>query len=213
MGAQKIFCIKIVTNEEDISLVMIFVRAVDVTLMLSQTMFLLLFLVIINGIRYRYQIINKLLEFEMPTKNQILIQLASLYLNLFDLITLVMKVFSFPIMFSIGYNISGGVFSLYEVFSVLSRPNVTRQQIGFCMIVTAWLPNAVLSCLIEASCCVAAADEGMKTMKILKHVLNREDDEKVKRKLKLFLLQVFHSRPVFSCGLFEFNWKILGIVR
>jgi hypothetical protein len=26
-------------------------------------------------------------------------------------------------------------------------------------------------------------------------------------------LQVFHSRPVFSCGLFEFNWKILGIVR
>jgi len=210
---QKIFFIEIIPNGEELSLIIIFVRLIGITFMFSQTTFLLLFFVIITGIRYRYKIINKILDAEVPANSQILMQLASLHLKLFDTISLVMRAFSFPVMISFGYNISGGVFSLYEVFSVLSMPNVTLQQIGFCITITVWLPNAVLSCLIEVSCCEAAADEGNKTMKILRNILNKEEDENVRKKLELFLLQTYHTKPVLSCGLFEFNWKILGIVR
>ncbi|XP_070496587.1 uncharacterized protein [Chironomus tepperi] len=185
------------------------VQIIDFSLMFSQSMFFIIFLIIIAGIYIRYKVINKILETEHHTTN--MTQLAAIHLKLFDTVTLVMHVFSFPIMLSFGYKISGGVFSIYEMLSIATRPNVTSQQIGFCMWISAWLPDAILASIIEVACCMAAANEGRRTIGILRRILCQEDDEKVRKRLKLFLLQICHSKPVFGCGLFEFNWQLLGI--
>lgn len=184
------------------------------------------FLLTVIGIRFRYKKINLILESKLISKmkrnkilspnvnesSKMLRTLSNLHLKLFETISLTNRIYSFPVMVAFGFYISSGVFSLYELFSVFSDPNVTKQQIGFCLIINAWLPNAVLYTIVEIACCMAAADEGKGTTKILRSILCKEKDEKIRIKLRTFLLQLSHSTPVIGCGLFEFHWECLGIV-
>lgn len=189
----------------------------------AMLVFIALYLLIVLGVRDRYRKINQILshaskkiiysenltnDFQDSLKS-----LSKLHLQAHQIISLTNKIFATPIMISFGFYTSSGVFSLYELFSIYSVPNVTQQQIGFCLVVSSWWPNSVFIMFIEVWCCVATASEGNKTSKILRNILCKEKNEKVQKYLKIFLMQISHSRPIFSCGLFEFCWELLGIVR
>jgi hypothetical protein len=184
----------------------------------AQIVFITLYLLIVLGICERYKKINQILcqSFHLENlKNDIqktLNCLSQLHLRAFQIVSLTNKIFATPIMVSFGFYTSSGVFSLYELFSIYSVPNVTLQQIGFCFIVSSWFPNAVCIMILEIWCCSVTVSEGNRTSKILRNKLCNEKDENVQKHLKMFLMQISHSRPVFSCGLFEFCWELLGIV-
>ncbi|KAL7015126.1 hypothetical protein ACKWTF_016291 [Chironomus riparius] len=192
----------------------------------AQLVFITLYLLTVLGIRNRYEKINQLLNQNvkisdiLKSKNQdslikyrdTLRKLSILHLRAHQMVSLINQIFSTPIMVSFGFYTSSGVFSLYELFSIYSLPNVTPQQIGFGFIVSSWWPNAVCVMIMEIWCCMAAVNQGNRTTKILRHILCKEKDGKIRKRLQLFLQQVTHSRPAFSCGLFEFHWESLGIV-
>ena len=139
--------------------------------------------------------------------------LSKLHLRVHNMIYLTNHIFVTPFMISFGFYISAGVFSLYELFSIFSVKNVTLQQIGFCFVVSSWWPNSVFIMILQIACCMTTVSEGNRTSKILRNILCKEKNEKIRKQLQIFLQQVSHSKPVFSCGLFEFNWETLGIVR
>ena len=176
----------------------------------AQLVFIALYLLVVLSICKRYKIINQILNQNQASET--LKILSKLHLIIYRLISLTNRIFSTTIMISFGFNMSAGVFSLYELFSIYSVPNVTRQQIGFCFVVSSWWPSSVCCMIAEIWCCTAAIDEEQKTSKILKRILCKEKDEKNQNLLKTFLMQISHSRVAFSCGLFEFNWELLGIV-
>lgn len=192
--------------------------------------FAALFILLILGIYYRYRKINEIIENEVfPDLNyvgnlqhqslpqvkvsKLLKTLSNLHLIVHETISTINQIFAIPIVISIGFSVGAGVFSIYELLSVFSAPNATIQQIGFCLMVNSWLPNAFLTSILEISCCMLAVNEGKRTNKILKTLICNENDEKIRNRLRLFLLQICHSKPSFSCGLFEFHWKSLGVVR
>jgi len=197
----------------------------------SHLIFVSLYILTILCLRYRYKKINDIFENEFAAdlinfkdssrKSQefnqekilkLLKNLSKLHLNAQQIILSINQIFSIPIMISFGFNVSSGVFSLYELISVLIIPHATIQQIGFCLMVNSWLPNAFLTSILEVSSCMFTVNEGNRTAKILRTFLCKEKDEKIRKKLQIFLLQIVHSRPVFSCGLFVFDWKSLGVV-
>lgn len=197
----------------------------------SHLIFVSFYILTLLCLRYRYKKINDILETEFsaelinfkdtsrksPEFNRekilkLLKNLSKLHLNAHQTISSINQIFSIPIMISFGFNVSSSVFSLYELISVLIIPNATIQQIGFCLMVNSWLPNALLTTILEVSSCMFTANEGNRTAKILRTFLCKEEDEKIRKKLHLFLLQIVHSRPSFSCGLFVFDWKSLGVV-
>lgn len=179
----------------------------------AQMIYTALFILSILAIWYRYKKLNELLNAQLPiSAGETIKILSKLHLSTSSAITSINKIFSIPIMISFGFNISSGVFSLYELISVLSIADATIQQIGFCFMVNSWLPCALISTVIEVVCCMTAVSEGKRTAKHLWIKLSIEDDEMIRKKLKLFLLQIRHSGNRFSCGLFEFHWRSLGVV-
>jgi len=206
---------------------MIFCQTFTILYFYSNFIYHAMFFAIVLEICLRYKKINEILENEevwyvqrnkiqiFPKVNSIryLKEISQLYLHVNNTTTLVNQIFSLPIMIAIGFYISTGVLSLYELFSIFSIPNVTIQQIGFCIIVNAWLPNSLIGIILEVTFCMLTVKEGKRTNIILRNFQCNESDEKIKKRLKVFQQQIFHSRPSFSCGLFEFQWSFLGTVR
>lgn len=188
----------------------------------SQQAYMILFYTIVYGIRENYKRINSILEVEILQKidkNQkssyikVLKSLSNLHLDVYHINQLSNQIFSIPIMFVFGYNILASVFSLYEILSVISTPNVNFEQIGICMVVNAWLPSAIVASVLTIFACMLAVVEGYDAINILSNILSKEADKKLRNKLRLIILQIQHSRPNFSCGLFVFDWEYLGMVK
>ncbi|KAL7015124.1 hypothetical protein ACKWTF_016289 [Chironomus riparius] len=224
---------KIDTNAFNGNYLMIFCQTFGVFYYYSNFVFIGLFLFIISEVRVRFTKINEILElqniFDIKFSNQQvtlykpnfnntskyiqhLKHTSQLHLDVNSTISLINQIFSIPIMIQTGFCITSGVISLYELFSIFSIPNVTMQQIGFCLIVNAWLPNSLISIILEITSCMLAISERNKMKKILRNFLSKENDEKVQRRLRIFQQQIIHSDASFNCGLFEFHWSFLGTV-
>ncbi|KAL7015122.1 hypothetical protein ACKWTF_016287 [Chironomus riparius] len=188
-----------------------------------------LFFTMVLETRVRYKKINEILEdYEawqvkyatkrikiqiFPSDNiKFLKEVSKLHLSVNSTTKLINIIFSFPIMIGIGFCVASGVLSFYEIFSIFSIPNVTMQQIGFCLIINAWLPNTIISIFMVTTCCMITISERDRTVDILENLLCNETDGKVMKKLRIFQQQIIHSKVSFSCGLFELQWNFLGTV-
>ena len=209
---------------------MIFCQTFGVLYYYANFIYVGLFLFIVFEVRVRFKKINKILELEnifdikysmqqvknfKPNTSKYIEHLrntSQLHLDVNKTISLINQIFSIPIMIQSGFCIISAVISLYELFSIFSIPNVSIQQIGFCLIVNAWLPNALIAIILEITSCMLAINERNKMKRILRNILCKENEEKVQKRLRIFQQQIIHSDASFSCGLFEFHWSFLGTV-
>jgi hypothetical protein len=65
--------------------------------------------------------------------------------------------------------------------------------------------------LFVAFCCFVKS-EFDETKEILEKKILKVKNEREKKKLKIFALQLKHTEIKFSCGLFEFDWRTLTMV-
>lgn len=204
------------TALENIQLSGHFSNLINFSLGYSQQVFVILFLVLSAAIYERYKNINKILEVEILENihKDNLKALSVLHQDIHELIHVVNKIFSVPLMVLLAYTISAAVFSLYELISVLLTPNVTMQQIGFCLCLNTWLPDWILFTVMLVYFPELAAKEGMRTLSVLRNILSDENCDKNSEKwTRMFIMQIGHSKLRFSCGLFAFEWELLGVVR
>jgi hypothetical protein len=55
--------------------------------------------------------------------------------------------------------------------------------------------------------------EAKKSMEISNKILSRNFENYKEKRIKILFLQMRHAKIKFSCELFEFNWKLLAMVR
>lgn len=185
----------------------------------SQQAYLVLFYSIVFGIQDNFMRLNKILNHKILKKKQNsenlndMKYLAQLYLEIYHVTQLTNQIFSVPIMFMFGYNTLSAVFSLYELLSVIFIADINLQHIGICVVINSWLPSAIIASILIIKGCMMAESKANETKNILRKVLCTESAKKRKKMLRIFIMQVRHLKPTFSCGLFVFNWDLLGMVK
>lgn len=167
-----------------------------------------MFCMIVLGVRERYKALNKILR----KKNAKILHVARLNLDINEIVVLINDIFGCIVACFSGTILVSIVFLAFQMFVVISRGNL--EMIHSLYISFIWNILMIAQILLIVVCCVKAESEGEKIREILQDKLNRDFcEEKVKNKLKIFILQLKHLNMKFSCGYFDIDWKLMATVR
>jgi hypothetical protein len=159
-------------------------------------------------IKYGFRDFNKKLveNFKSFDKN-----FQTQQISIVKLIKTFNEVFSFHIAIYTGYNLINQLLTLFIFYlATLKNEETLYTQT---LVLFMWdFVTVSLTILSIVSCCLVN-NETEKCEKILHEKLLSESNPKRRKKLKIFFLQFQQTRAKFSCGLFEFDWKVLAMVR
>jgi hypothetical protein len=181
----------------------------------------------------RFEVINEILKIKFNLTNDgkiltkwnpknnfnsispffILKSLLTIHIQLNEIINLMNKIFSFPIALFLGYNLFGSTFSLYETYDIVFQQNLSLRHFGYNIAIILTNLNYFIYNLITIVISVSVTRCRNETYDILIKMLHEKYDEKFKKKIRLFILQIKHSRAEFSCGMFNFDWMVLYMVN
>lgn len=183
----------------------------------SQFLYIVLFVLITLGIKITCRNVNKIAHrklMEVTGRDFTVIKfLSTVNLKTFNLIKLTSQIFLVPVTLHVTSNVIGAIFSLYQLFSLLTKSNATTDQFMFSLLMNTWLPGSAFVIFVLVHCCTSTVKESEGVEKSLRDVLSKNLNDKLRKRLRIFMAQIHHSRTGFSCGLFEFDWKVIGMVR
>lgn len=173
---------------------------------------LFIFLIFISavccGIKQRFDLINRI--FKNSSSSVIDMKaLASLHIQLYDIITIINQIFSFPVMVFAGMQLFGVIASLFECYDVINTQR-DLHQMGFCVsfLISQFYFSSFIFLVIYNSS--NASKYGGKSAGIFLDKFNHQLRVKKQTKcLKVFIYQFEHYQVIFSCGMFHFDWKML----
>ncbi|KAG5669274.1 hypothetical protein PVAND_017164 [Polypedilum vanderplanki] len=113
----------------------------------------------------------------------------------------------------VALNLIAMIFVFFQIF-VFARSSVKKsaRQMNNLMLSTLWNIFVTFKIAAVTGACAATSREGKKSEKILFEILHKENDEKVAIKLRIFVLQLKHLKPSFSCGLFEYDLGLICMI-
>lgn len=134
------------------------------------------------------------------------------HLQLYEIVEVYNKIFGFSMLLFITQLIVGTTFELFDIFSLLTSHKTTSNQIGFSLINFLFWILVNIQIIFFITCCGLTLMEARKFRRILYKKLRVERNEKIIKKLQIFILQIKHGEVKFSCGIFEFNWTTIQMV-
>jgi hypothetical protein len=191
----------------------------------SITTFMAFYVVVVMAVRFWYSVLNDLLMMKFLDKNderfaidvisavppsKYLNTISSLHLKMTEIIAAINRIFTLPIIFFLTIQITNCTFGLYETYATVIKPTVTNEQLGYTLQSIVANVHLVLYLILVISACTTAMTEKNRTKEILHKI---EKQKEVKRKVESFKLQLEHMRMNFSCGMFDFDWQLLYVVR
>lgn len=168
------------------------------------------------SIQLRFGIISEMLQsaFNLPfskKSRRTIITMSILHIKLCDTITTFNQTFSFPMAMLLGVNMMASSFGLFELYDAIMEDRVDALQIGFCLGMTFINFHYFVLNLVLIFCCDRTIKKG-KSIELVLHNTVYEKGNNSKR-IRLFMQQISHYMPDISCGLFNFNWKIIHSVN
>jgi hypothetical protein len=135
--------------------------------------------------------------------------LSAIHIQLNEIMKSMNQIFSLPIALFIGYNLFGSTFSLYETYDLVMLPNDSLRHAGYNIAISLINLHYFIYIFLVIVMSVNVTDCRNETYNILMRILHAKIDEKLKMKIRIFIMQIRHSRAEFSCGLFNFDWMVL----
>lgn len=144
-----------------------------------------------------------------PTLTTKIRSLSTLQLQLFDIISRINQIISLSIAIFILYVLIGSVFALYEGYFALV--NLNKPDGKFSLAVGTISSNVYFSINIFniVKLCSLVKRESQILKEIAKERIYKVKDKNILERLKIFVLQMKHSELKFSCGMCDFDWKII----
>lgn len=140
-------------------------------------------------------------------------QLSSLHIQLCESIKLFSEIFPFHIAILVFFSVISFAFSLYEIyFAIINNAN-DNDQLVLCIVTNIWNLMLALSILIIFHFCTNVKNEGEKVFIKLTKEFGRVEDEKVRNKIWIFMMQTQHLKPCVGNEFYIFEWKLLLHVR
>jgi hypothetical protein len=181
------------------------------------------------NVKIRYEVINQMLFYQdkyfktlenwsqkdipitsnLQSPIYVIKVLSILHIQLNDVIGIINKIFAVPIMFLMAHNLSGLTFSLYETFDQLFTQTFDLEHIGFNInvyLLTVHLFAYIVATVYLSSSTLKIRDDTNEVLTVIQH---RNIDKNLRKKIKIFLLQIKSSKDKFSCGLFRIDWQLI----
>lgn len=165
--------------------------------------------VLIINIRCRIDKINEIL----PKNATNFVKISSLLMTLTEICELFNQIFAIPMMSSLGGLLFAATFYLYDFYALLTTENVRMEQIGYSINTNLWILYFTIIEFAFVACCSMTSASENETIEVLYEILRKNKCEKERKRLKIMIQQLKHAKIRFSCGLFEFDWKIALSVR
>jgi 7tm Chemosensory receptor len=152
---------------------------------------------------------DKFLEIDRERRITKINLLTDLLFKLRDSIQMYNKMFSIPILLAMGCNTFSETFSLFELFGVVVGLIKNSINIVFAIGFNLSIINIlrVMFVLIRGFTKIISEIDEIRGN--LYRVLIAESDAKVRRRIRLTLMQIDHSDIKFSSGLVVLNWRIV----
>lgn len=177
-------------------------------MIISIKLYLTLFCAICFGIRQRFLILNRILlnSETFPSHH------ASLYIEICKIITIINEIYAFSISVYIGTQLLGLTRSLHEIYYIFAAER-NSSQIAQTLNSVIFQFSFTLHSFVIIACCCLADREGRKTIRIFLNKFHQQMTAgMLEGKMAMNILQFNHLKSTISCGLFDFNWKILFVV-
>lgn len=111
---------------------------------------------------------------------------------------LINQIFSLPIALFMGYNLFSCTFSLYETYDLVLLPNQNLRHDGYIIAISFINFHYFIYIFLVVAMSANVTECRNETYDILMKVLHRKFDKKFKKKIRIFILQIRHSRAEFS---------------
>jgi hypothetical protein len=119
------------------------------------------------------------------------------------------RIFSFPMALVMGVCIIGSTFSSFEIYDMFVTEKTFSQILYGAGTSIVSFHYEVHVMIAVASCRMVKAKERGIVERLHGEMMSGRKSFRNKRRIQLLLLQMEHEDVQFSCGLFEFNWKIV----
>lgn len=171
-----------------------------------------LYLYMISLIAFEIRRKIKLTIKAIKSENQNFKKVSKLILKVHKSFELFNKLFAFILLILIAQLVVGSTFEFFEIFSILTSPNVTSAQVAYSLISLQWWTYLNFLMIFMMITCGILTSEGGKIRSALYIRLKAENNLKARKKLKVLILLKSHIKLAISCGIFEFDWKTIQMV-
>lgn len=151
---------------------------------------------------------------KMHSKNifsQTFNSLSVIQLKVIDLISKINKIFSFSMIIFMFFNLVGMTFTLYEDYVVLTKWSNAKYSYA----VGANFTNGFyfIKAFFIIMNCSLLKREGREMVENMQENVFKIESKNFTNKLRIFVMQLKHCEMKLSCGLCDFDWKIIYGVR
>lgn len=172
--------------------------------------------VIMNGISSRLKMLNENLQKNLKNDfkvDQFLTSFATIYSNLRKAIDILNAIFSIPFAIFISTNLLLVSFLVYDYYALFAIKRNQFMQLYFCLFSTVLKVYMFSMIFVTIYCCMTVKNQETESKRILLRALSRKSVKKQSIKVWNLIHQIELSGLNLSCGMFEFDWKILFTVR
>ncbi|CRK87164.1 CLUMA_CG000972, isoform A [Clunio marinus] len=164
------------------------------------------FLVFIFAIRDRFIAINHMIR-SQGAKQKLIVQLAEIRIKLFKTCTLINEVFSPTMIYPLAMNVCLVCLFIFNTF--VSFKDIWRNEILFIASASCLKLHQTVSIVCLMWVCEATLKEDQKILyNLFENLVKTQECEKSQKQILQFTHQISNMKIKFSCGLFEFNWRL-----
>jgi hypothetical protein len=131
-------------------------------------------------------------------------QFSSVYIELFEVTSLVSKILAFPVAYYIAIDLLGTVFTCFEI---ISNANSWQQSDVAMTMFVMNLQFMAYSVAALGTCSIATNESRSLAIELLSFA-----GQKKLKKVQVIVGQMEHMQVTFSCGLFAFNLGVFMMV-
>lgn len=178
------------------------------TLLMSINFYLTFLVFILIIVIKRFQLVNKLLKEKKFTPQKIK-TISTIHLHLCEVIKAINRIFSIPVSIALLIGIATLVLSLYELYAAALTSRNFRKSFGFFLQTT--LGSFHFCCYAFAAVIASSImkREGKKAKFLLSEI---RVERNVRKNMIILRQQLKHCEVKFTCGLFDYDWKLLSSV-
>lgn len=128
-----------------------------------------------------------------------------------DVVDMINRNFAVQTMFSVAWTF---IYSLFTTFTFY-KAFLLQQKEFFLIAISGLMWCFYLNMFIVFLICFCSltTNEALKTLILLKKIINKTNDPVVVKVLKSFSFQVSQRTVLITCGLFDYNWNLVFMVN
>jgi hypothetical protein len=181
------------------------------TSIINASGYAMLICVIVQSVRVRFAKINESLR---RKNNKMAVRtIVKMHLKLCEIVDLINDIFMLPLAIFLASNLTGLTISSFQLYERIISEHIDIDKVSSLVLTSSWNTYMYIVIMTVVVGCSKAAIEGEKCGNVLHQVLQDEVDGGEIKILRSFGQLISHKRPIFMCGLFEFNFGLISMVR